>query len=190
MEFTIDQAAVRLGKTARQVRSMVDRGELPSRRTETRRVFVILDNDTAGSDGQRQAQQHKLDSLRDVVEQTLATVETAGGAKRGYTLEDLRAFQSGRAIYLETTAVLGVDHPAVVQLQLVLSQLAMGCYRFRQDEKRGAYLEARDAACRAAVLYFLAPGHEEAARRIEREILPAIGGLLRRAEKQHRGGNS
>ena len=67
-----------------------------------------------------------------------------------------------------------------------LGQLAVGCHRYARAEKARAYQAARDAASLAALELILAgdPTLDGQRELLEQELMPAIAGLLRRAERQ------
>lgn len=179
MDLTLDQAALLLGCTVRQVRYRVQQGTLPAHR-EGRR-WLIRREDLPRADGQATAQDRDLGRLRATVDRALDLPP-----RPIYTLSQLRAFQAGAPL-LASTAPLGVAE-ATRTLRAALHRLAVGFHRFHREEKLAALREARDLAATAAAELML-DGRPEAAalaKRIEEELLPAVGGLLRRAERRER----
>ncbi|HNC95715.1 MAG TPA: hypothetical protein PKW90_06300, partial [Myxococcota bacterium] len=63
-----------------------------------------------------------------------------------------------------------------------LDLIAVGCHRFEKASKIESYSAARDATSRSACALYLGDKVGLAAR-VEQELLPAIAGLLRRAER-------
>jgi hypothetical protein len=80
----------------------------------------------------------------------------------------------------------GADHAATRHLHECLGQLALGCHRYARAEKARAYQAARDAASLAALELILAGDAALDNHRgvLEQELMPAIAGLLRRAERK------
>lgn len=66
--------------------------------------------------------------------------------KARYSLRDMKAFAVARPLCLEAARALGADHPATARLRACVDQLALGCHRFRRQEKAQCYALARDQA--------------------------------------------
>lgn len=143
--LSIEQAAARLGKSARQVRYMVKTGKLPARRDGAR--WVIESDTLPRSSGQEQAAERRSDRLRAAVEEAL----DLGGRRRRYSVRDLRAFQVGLPLLEAAALELGPEHAAGQALRSTLEHLARGCHRFQNADKATAYCAARDAASPAGL---------------------------------------
>jgi excisionase family DNA binding protein len=182
MQLTLTQAAQLLGKTRRQVEYLILQGRLPARKVGER--WQIEDTDLPLSPGQRQAERRRADGLRDAA----AAVLEASAPRPRYSMRDLNAFAAARTLWRDGAAVLPAGHPAGPHLRAALDQLALGCHRFEQPDKAAAYHAARDALSLAACALLLDADESLAAlaERIEGEAIPAVAGLLRRAERKRR----
>lgn len=179
MDVSLVDACRLLGKTPRQVRYLVKKGELHGRKVSGR--WVVDAADLPISEGQRAARASKEQQLRDTVEKALGPARA-----RPYGVADLVAFQAGVRVHAALLAALGAAHPAVDAVSAALVALAQGYHRFHDRDKLDAYRLAREEAARAAALVLLS-GHAEAeglAAAIEREVLPSILGLVRRCERR------
>jgi len=179
MDVTLQDACRLLGKTPRQVRYLVRKGELQGKKVAGR--WVVDAADLPISEGQRAARAAKEQQLRDTVEHALGPAHT-----RRYGVADLTAFTAGVRVYRALLAALGAAHPASDAVSAALVALSQGYHRFHDRDKLEAYRLAREEAARAAALVLLS-AHAEAealAAPIEREVLPAILGLVRRCERR------
>jgi len=183
VDLTLTQAAQLLGKTRRQVEYMIRTARLPARKEGGR--WVVKDTDLPLSPGQRQARERKAAALHAVAEEVLGEA----APKTRYSLRDLKAFREGLAAYTAARGALPDTHPALPLLRQALDEVAVGCHRFERRGKAEAYGRARDCASRAAcaLLVDTLPDGEALIERIEQALIPAIAGLLRRAD---RGGGS
>jgi excisionase family DNA binding protein len=188
MLLTLAQAAELLGQSRRQIRYLIKTGRLPA--VKVGGHWRIDSERLPRSPGQRAAAERKQQHLVEVVEEALA-LPSASDRKR-YSVRDLRAFQIGAAIYRDATARLAPDHPAAGFLRQVLEHVALGCHRFRQEDKVSEYQAARDHASRAACTLAIdatAPA-QELLDRVEQDLMAALGGLVRRMERRTRRGHS
>lgn len=180
VKLTLTEAAQMLGKSPRQVRTMMKSGELKGQKIEGRWMFDRAALPVRA--GREQAQQRKAAELGRAVEEALGPHLKPPGRK-GYSVADLTAFRTGTREGC-AAAALGVEHPAAVALRASLVALAQGCHRFHQRDKTAAFAEARERAAEALAHLYL--DGTDAAKRIadavEQEYLSAIVGLLRRQE--------
>ena len=91
-------------------------------------------------------------------------------------------------VFRDVLSRFGSDHPATLALRRSLHALAQGCHRFHGEAKALSYEGARDAASEA-VCELLLLGGEEAGpwvAALENGFMPAVAGLVRRAEKRGR----
>ncbi len=177
MELTLKEAAARLGKTERQIRYMIQLGNLTAHKKNGRWMIALK---AGSSPAQNTAEARKTERLREAVDDALSLPPP----RRRYSITDLKAFQLARPLYQQTCQKLSAEHPAARHLREVIDQLAIGCHRFHGADKAHSYQQARDAACRAAAELALTPGAEALMEPIEQELLAAIVGLLRRAERR------
>jgi len=179
MKLSIQEAAIRAGKTERQVRYMIRQGRLTAEKEGGRWVIdaaQIPDDDVA-----RERRARREGRLRDAVDQALFEK----GRPARYSVRDLKAFQIAKPLLLELSGSLGEGHPVLLQLRQLLEQLTIGCHRYAGKDKAAAYGAARDAASRAVCELLLDPGQDrsKAVDTLEQELMPAIAGLLRRVER-------
>lgn len=182
MRLTLSETAQRLGKTERQVRYMIEQGQVAAKKRGGR--WFLESEDLPLSDGQKEAMDRQVRQLRDAVDDTLGIAST----KRRYSVRDLVAFQIALPLFQQSVKALGADHPASQALHRMLDLLSRGCHRFEPAEKGAAYREARDAAS-SAVCELLLSGEDtagEIATEIEQDLMAAFAGLLRRAEGRRR----
>lgn len=181
MTLTLSQAASQLGKTQRQIRYLIQEGRLKARKDGGRWVVDSADLPLAGP--RQEAQARRQDRLRDAADEALGPRP----AKR-WGLKDLKAITIGVPLYQRARDCFGDDALPTRELRAGLDLLAVGAHRFGATDKRDAYRGARDAAARAAMALLLAPGPEAETlfAEIERELMPAIVGALRRTERRDR----
>ena len=142
MQLTLDQAAIRLGKSVRQVRYLVQTGKLSARKVGSR--WLIESDDLPQSSEQQATHQRKERQLRAAVERGLELPTGPGRAR--HSVRDLKASQIALPIYRQLVAALGHDHRATRALLEAIEQLARGCHRFDYRNKAAAYREAREQA--------------------------------------------
>lgn len=179
MEQTIEQAAIALGKSVRQVRYLIKTGKLRARKIGT--TWVVESGDLPRSPEQLEVAAQKIERLREVVDVAL---DPTHSSLRRYSVRDLRATQLVLPLLQSCARELGGEHPATRSLQRVLEHLSRGCHRFRRAEKADAYREARDEASRTVCALLLAetPAAVAIVDGIEQELMAALAGLLRRCE--------
>ncbi len=180
MELTLREAAVRLGKSERQVRYLIAQSRLPAKKKGKR--WLIDDRHLPQAPQQAQVATRRRQRLERKVDQALASPTSDAGS--GYSVQQLRAFQCAAPIYRRSVDHLGADHPVVDYLGEALMSLTVGCHRFARSDKSAAYHEARDLTARAVCLLLLSedPDGVHIAQALERELMPAFSGLLRRSE--------
>ncbi len=185
MKLSIDEAAIRLGKTRRQVQYLIQTDRLKAEKVDNR--WYIEASELPPSPGQQQARERKARRLRAAVDEALEVPTTGKQAER-YSVRDLKAFQIASDIYRQTCAHIGPDHPASLSIWQCILELGRGCHRYRNEEKSSAYGTARDHASES-VCHLLFHEHEQCptqAQRIEQDLMPAIAGLMRRVDRDQR----
>ncbi len=182
MQLSLTQAAQLLGKTRRQVEYLIRQGRLPAKKVGGR--WQIDETDLPLSPGRRQAERRRADHLRDAA----AEVLDRSAPRPRYSMRDLQAFAAARAIWQDSAGTLAPEQPARPHLRHAIEQLAIGCHRFDNKDKAAAYHAARDALSLAACALLLDGDEalEVLAARIEDEAIPAVAGLMRRAERKRR----
>lgn len=181
MRLTLDEAAVKLGKSSRQVRYLVSSGRLPAQKIGGR--WFIDSTALPLSSGQQQALDRRERQLRSAVDEAL---EIDRPAPRRYSVRDMKAFQLIQAAHVGAGERLGADHAATCFLKVALEHLACGCHRFDRADKADAYRAARDAASKSVCELYLdgRDAANEIAASIEQDALAAVAGLLRRVDRR------
>lgn len=183
MQLSLQQAAVRLGKSVRQVRYLIQTGTLSARKSGGR--WLIDAANLPLSEPQKAAVARRERALRGAVEAGLGLDDST---PERYSVFDLKAFQIGLPLYRQSADRLGVEHPASTALRAALILLAQGCHRFGHGDKAESYRAARDAASLAVCELILSDQGETAplVREIEQDLMATFSGLLRRLERRAR----
>ena len=181
MQLTIDEAAARLGKSARQIRYLIQNDGLPAKKIAGR--WLIEADDLPLSEPQREAVGRQERALRGAVERGLGLDEER---PRRYSVRDLKAFQLAQPLHQRSVDLLGPEHAATRALRRSLLLLAQGCHRFKHEDKAMSYRAGRDAASRAVCELVLSnQGEAEPIiHAIEQDLMAAFSGLLRRLERR------
>ena len=180
VDLSLAEAARLLGKSERQLRYLIAKGTLKARKVG--RQWRLRRRDLPLSEGQEKAAAQKE-------ARSLGLELEAATAGRQLSVRKIRACQVGLPLYRELRDAAGADHPAVVLLEEALMLLACGYYEFHGREKSAYYSRAREQASRAAMTLMLEDDEDRRSlvERLETQLLPAIGGLVRRAERRGRG---
>jgi excisionase family DNA binding protein len=180
MRLTLDQAATTLGKSVRQVRYLIEQGRL--RATKVAGRWFVDSEDLPADPDARQRSARREGRLREAVEEVLSP----DGRRARYSMRDLKAMQIALPAYRALCAATGEDHPAARELAEALRHLAEGCHRFARHEKGEAYRAARDAVSRCALALLVddEARHGALVDTLEQDLLAALAGLLRRAERR------
>lgn len=190
MDLSLEEAAAKLGKSVRQLRYMMQKGELKVKKVAGR--WFIAAEDLPLSAPQTEAKARGARRLRALVDDALDT-----GPKNRYSVRDLRAFQIGQPLYETARERFGAEHPAAQALRRMLEHLARGCHRFDSGGKTQSYRAARDEASLAVCELLLTPDppakkdpspRETLVRTIEQDLLAALAGALRRIDSPQRSG--
>lgn len=180
--YSLSEVAGLLGKTHRQVRYMVQTGQLKGQRTEQGRWRVHKEDlPIEVTDAQ----------LEDVQRLTAAAKSQAPAKPDRYSVQDLRAFQAGAPLYRDALATWGHEDQVTMRLRHALERITLGCHAFSPDQKINHFENAREALAVVVADLLLSSESEDDARmtlsdRIETELLPRVGGLIRAAERQER----
>ena len=182
IDCSLSDAARLLGKTQRQIRYLITKGQLPAQKVDG--CWVINRDDLPLSEGQEQANQAKMEGAVQIANEVLHKDRKD---KTAFSVLNLKAFQVGKDLHGQVTGACDQDHPARSLLYESLMLLASGCHAFQHRNKAIYYLDAREQAARAvAALLLHAPAQESLAKDIECQYLSQLGGLIRRSEsKRH-----
>jgi hypothetical protein len=134
------------------------------------------------------AEDHKQERAARLALEVLQPDPERRGSAKGFSVRRIRAFQAGAPLYRELLTAAGPDHPAVALLRESLMLLACGYHEFAGGNKAAFYTRAREQASRAAMSLLLEDeeGRRDLINRLESSFLPAIGGLIRQAERRER----
>jgi hypothetical protein len=189
MKLSLSEAATVLGKSERQIRYLIKRGEVRASKQDGK--WSIQAEDLPLNDAQRAALGERVEAAREAFDKGLAPAEKAAApqSRGAYSVTQLAAFEAGREIYRELVAGLGHEHVAAQELFRALAALARGCHAFQSSAKAARYVEAREAAATAAAHLWVLPeahalGSAEFGRRIEQELIPKIARLVATHERR------
>jgi hypothetical protein len=178
MLITLADAATRLKRSVRQVRYLVTKAELPA--TKVGGVWMIDEAHLPLSEAAVRSQGEKAAALQHAVDEALAPHVRPASA---YSVTSIRAFTELVALHRAARGMLLATHPALAALQQAALALSRGVHSFRGRAKAEAFEQARLGCADAVALLHL--GEEgpalTLAGRIEAQVLPGIGGLVRRS---------
>jgi hypothetical protein len=190
MELTIHEASALLGKSPRTVRAQVAQGVIPG--TKRNGTWRIASEMLPLTEVQRRSLLRRAQEARDAVERALPA-RLRGETPRVRSVRDFEPFARLADVLGATDPARSAWHERARRvIARAMRELAAACHEFAA-ERRAPML--RRARTRLAGL--VATGHSAAAGdadalavvdRIEREVLPPIGGLLRWLESRARRG--
>ena len=181
MDLMLKDAARLLGKNVRQVRYLVTQGKTPAHKDGGR--WLIKREDLPLSTGQRKARQAKLTRSSEAAQEVLSTTDRPKA--KTYSVRKLNTFNQGRALLSELRAEIGPDHAGTRLLGEGLTLLTCACHEYQAARKAGLFQAARERMSRAVAALMLAdPPQDALAGRIEAEVLPSLGGLIRQVERR------
>jgi hypothetical protein len=185
MTLSLSDVARLLGKSERQVRYMVKTGRLAGRKEGAHWVF---DRDALPlSQGQTRAQDQKAARALAIAQDVLGPAAARPDGAERMSLRQLTAMSEGLRLHATVREALGIAHPAAMHLRESLAMLGLGFHAFHGREKATHFGVAREQASRAVVELLIHGGEADAlALAIEASFIPAIGGLVRRAERRGR----
>lgn len=196
MQLTVREAATLLGQSPRTVRARLLRGDLPGTKDGGR--WAIDRRDLPLTERQRQALQHKAESLRRTLDEALPSRLARTAGQRTRSIADLEAFRHGAELLAELEGASCSEEPGhrrtarlVRGALLALSEVV---HHYDGEMKLAAVRRARTGLARAAGELLLAAGSPPVepyagwAVKLETEVLPAVAGLARWAESLARKG--
>jgi len=183
MKLSLRQTAELLGKSQRQVRYMIKEGRLKASKDGSR--WVVDRGDLPLPAGQVMRGLKDQARVKEVVETALGTTGAAAEARR-YSVTDLRSFQAGRKVLAEIRGKLGEDSLPARRLADALALITCGCHTFHKRDKVAFFQRAREQVCYALAALLMSDDGEAAAlaTAIEADVLPALAGILRSAERR------
>lgn len=186
MDLSLAEAARLLGKSERQLRYLIKTGKLPARKVEGR--WRLVREELPLTPGQERAEEVKRQRAARVALEVLQPAADGSDPRRRFSVRELRAYREGAPLCRSLAAELGADHPAARSLREALMLLACGCHEFHGRDKAGYYARAREQVSRAVMSLLLEDDEArgDLVEQIEQSLLPALGGLIRQAERRGR----
>jgi excisionase family DNA binding protein len=189
MELSIEEAAALIGKSARMVRYLVKAGRIPARKEGK---SWRIDRDALARylpAGVEDARRQQVADLRTRVFAALDAAAPPGpeGVRRGFfSVRDLQCWAT-LVKGVQCAEDAGLGGPAAA-LRAAASALVEGTHQFHPQTKIGRYVDARGSICAAIADALLARAEVGVplADLLEKELLPSLSGLIRRAEKGRR----
>ncbi len=177
MNLSLKEASTVAGLSIRQLRYQIQSGKIKANKINGK--WCIPKEQLPLSPGREQAQQQKLERVADIAHQVLRTKKS-----KRYSLLDLRAYTLSASLYQEIGSD-SVHQKAKALLLEAMLELACACHAYNQVRKSHGFALARDHLCQALVyLHLESPTTQNWMAKIEQEIIPAIGGLLRHVERK------
>ena len=174
MNMSLREAAIYLNTTKRRVRYLVEKNELSARKVDGCWLIDKKALDALPSVARKIAQKQRR--ARRIVDEVLGPDQESPY----FSVLDLRAFTTARDLCRQ----LSRDHAAFSPLLECLQALVCGCHAFASTEKRRFFGSAREQAARALAFLLLDSEPDEAATRLESQLIPAISGLIRGQERR------
>ncbi|MCA8957320.1 MAG: helix-turn-helix domain-containing protein [Planctomycetes bacterium] len=191
MELTIREAAPLLGRSTRAVRAWIARGQLPAHKRGN--TWWIRSEDLPLTHHQRTGIQARADQVRQIVDDALPSRAARTRDRRSRSVVDLHAFRAGQELLRELAALEPTETRTQTAraIRAALLDLGAGTYEFDRATRAASFRRARRRLARTICRLVLAEqGAPElhVCARIENDMLPPIGGLLRWAETPRRKG--
>jgi excisionase family DNA binding protein len=193
MELTIREAAPLLGRSVRAVRARIARGELPAR--QQGRIWLIPVESIPLTGAQRDSMQRRAEEARQAVGAVLPSRLGDGRDRKRRSVMDLAPFAAGVRLLRDFGAAPEppADLPRATRLvRTALMAIAAGSCEFLPQRRADELRRARACLARVVGLLLSTPQEPTATvagwcARIEQEIVPPLGGLLRWVERtEHR----
>lgn len=192
MEVSLNEAAVLMGKTPRQVRYLLQQAKITARKVDN--VWVIDAESLPLNDAQKAAINARAEVVRESMSKAfepLLQIVKKGVSQQEYTVRSLNAFKIGEVIYRVMVKELGPADEATRFLRRSLELMGQGYHSFYPDDKLEYYKAARESGASALMSMLLdgAPDDErrqEIAHHLEGDYLPSVSGLVRYSERNSR----
>lgn len=180
MLLPLSTAANRLGVTDRQIRYMIKNDRLKA--TKQGGHWFVAEEDLPVAPERERARAERGAAAQ---QEVLNAAARHTDPTTGYSVTRIRAFQVVLAAW-RSTEDLGAEDATRGRMRDALLALARGYHAFHPRAKANAYTAARELTAEAAALGWMdgRPTAEAAARSLEAEALPAIGGLVRRTDRR------
>ncbi len=190
MDLNLREAADALGVHPRTLRGWLARAKIVGRK-EPNGQWVVPRRNLPLTEDQRAALQRRADGVRSAVEAALPSRAARHTGDRRRSFVDLESFRAAHALLAEVRAANGTGPTGSLarSIEEGIEELCIGACAFDVETKLPALRRARAAFARSLARVLagapMPPGapHVDWARRLEEDILPALGGLLRWAER-------
>jgi excisionase family DNA binding protein len=188
MDLSIREAAALVGRSPRAIRQWIASGRLPARKSG--RSWLVRVEQLPLTDAQRARVGARADEARGVVEGCLPSRAAATRTRRRRSLLDLDAFRIARQAVRELEQAAGdlcATHDlrrAAAYAHRAVLRLGEGVHEFELPRKAARLNAARRGLAHSVALIHAAQDVPHGAllsplERIEQEVMPLIGGLLR-----------
>lgn len=191
MDLSICEAAPLLGRSERAVRARIARGELPARRHG--RTWRIPLATLPLTDAQRESLQHRSDAARRALDAVLPSAAAKDRRHAQRSVADLLPFARGVDLLRDLQRLEPGNQalgPCCERLRRALAEIAAGAVEYGPDHRVAALRSARADLGRVVGLLWCAAATDAAladlARRLEHDVIPPLGGLLRQTERRQR----
>ena len=193
MDLTVKEVATLTGRSPRTIRSALARGELPG--VKRNGAWSISRHDVPLTESQRRRLQARADEVRRVVDDVLPSRLAATSERGSRSLADLAAFHRGAALLKQIAGAPEDSLPAQARvralalIEAALLAVAEGSFHYDRELKLAAIHRARAQLARALATILVHAGIPPAAPAIdwalalETEVIPAVAGLARWAER-------
>ncbi|MEZ4472096.1 MAG: hypothetical protein R3F60_15140 [bacterium] len=176
MELDLRQAAALIGRRERTLRDQLVRGAIRGRKVGGR--WVVREEDLPIDEARRQTLRGRADAVRASVETAIARRQPA------MTIEDVEVFRLGR----EALHRLDAGHGEIASaIREALLHMGVAHHEYDAGRKQAEWGRARIQLARAVLLRLLPAATDstaEVADALERDVIPRLGGLLRRTAER------
>lgn len=204
MQLGLREAATLMGMSERTLRAWLARGRVAGTKRDGR--WLVERGSLPLTEAQRATMQDRAEAIRDAVEAALpsrvATRADGGRTRRRRSIADLDTFRAANAVRgaLLSAAATAEDVAlgrAARSMRSGLLELCEGVHAFEASSKIRALRRARRSFSRAVGLLLIddcgsTPDgvRHSIVERLETEVLPSLGGLLRWSERLGRSGDA
>ena len=191
MELSLREAAALLGRKERTLRAQLSRGEVRGVKRDGK--WVLVRAELPASEAQRARVQARADAIRRAVDEALPSRAASRASYRRRSIVDVDCFRAACEVWRELSgredsAPRPSSHvDAAAEMRRGLLELSHGVAAFDPVTKVDALRAARRCFSYALACLWIGPigvdPEQHLAVRLESEVLPALGGLLRWSER-------
>lgn len=190
MELRIEEAAKLLGKSARQIRYMIETKRLPARREG--KTWKIRKEDLPLTEGQERAKERKEEKVKNIAEEILGKQSKSLGQdiiekRMHYALKNQSSFTLSQEAYQRAKLIFGDTHYISKVLKRGLLYITLAWYEYASAQRIIWLQQARLRMCKALTELLTIPERtpemNALSELIEIHIIAGINGLARHAER-------